>query len=68
MSRELKSSSPLVSVVIAAYNSSRRLRCAVKSVLDQSHQNLEVIVIGDNCTADSEVAVQEINDSRIRCL
>lgn len=66
MSKELKSSSPLVSVVIAAYNSSGRLRCAVKSVLNQSHQNLEVIVIGDNCTDDSEVALQGINDSRIR--
>ena len=66
MSKELKSSSPLISVVIAAYNSSGRLRCAVKSVLNQSHQNLEVIVIGDNCTDDSEVVLQEINDSRIR--
>ena len=68
MSRELKSSSPAVSVVIAAYNNFRRLRCAVESVLGQSHQNLEVIVVGDNCTDDSEVAAQEINESRIRCL
>lgn len=66
MSKNLEPKGTLVSVVIAAYNSSRRLRCAVKSVLDQSHQNLEVIVVGDNCTDDSESTLHAINDSRIR--
>ena len=38
---------PLVSVVIATYNWSNVLRHAIRSVLWQTHSNLELLVIGD---------------------
>ncbi len=58
--------SPQVSVIIAAYNSSARLKCAVSSVLQQSHSDLEVIVVGDCCTDDSENVLRSLEDPRIR--
>lgn len=57
---------PKVSVVIAAYNSSARLKCAVASVLNQSLLDLEVIVVGDCCTDDSEDVLASMDDKRIR--
>ena len=44
---------PLVSVVIATYNWSSVLRCAIESALRQTYPRLEVIVVGDGCTDDS---------------
>ncbi len=57
---------PKVSVVIAAYNSSRRLKCAVTSVLQQSYTDLEVIVVGDCWTDDSGDVLQSMDNPRIR--
>jgi glycosyltransferase involved in cell wall biosynthesis len=57
---------PKVSVVIAAYNSSSRLKCAVTSILHQSFADLEVVIVGDSCTDDTEEMLLGIGDFRIR--
>ena len=57
---------PLVSVVIATYNWSSVLRHAVASALRQAYPALEVIVVGDACTDDSEAAVRGFADPRVR--
>ncbi|MEI6373200.1 MAG: glycosyltransferase family 2 protein [Actinomycetes bacterium] len=56
---------PLVSVVIATYNRSDVLRVALASVLDQTHSHLQIIVVGDGCTDDSEAIVTAMNDQRV---
>jgi len=58
---------PLVSVCVATYNRSRTLtdRC-LKSLLCQNYQNIEIIVVGDGCTDDTERRVLSLNDQRIR--
>ncbi len=57
---------PAVSVVCATYNSAATLRCAVASALGQTCQDLEVIVVGDGCTDDSEAVVRALGDGRVR--
>jgi glycosyltransferase involved in cell wall biosynthesis len=57
---------PLVSVVIPTYNWSNVLRHAIRSVLWQSYSNLELLVIGDGCTDDSEEVVASFGDERVR--
>jgi glycosyltransferase involved in cell wall biosynthesis len=57
---------PLVSVVIATYNWSSVLRHAVRSALWQTYPALEVIVVGDACTDDSEAVVRSFGDTRVR--
>ncbi len=57
---------PLVTVIIATYNWSSVLRHAVRSVLWQTYENFELLVIGDGCTDDSEEVVASFGDPRVR--
>ena len=41
---------PKVSVVIPTYNRAEFLERAIKSVLDQTFQDFEIVVINDACT------------------
>jgi hypothetical protein len=57
---------PLVSVTVASYNRAELLveRC-LKSIVAQDYTNLEIIVVGDGCTDDTEARVRAIGDDRI---
>jgi glycosyltransferase involved in cell wall biosynthesis len=57
---------PLVTVIIATYNSSAALRLALESALRQDLQELEVWVVGDACTDDSAEVVSAVSDPRVR--
>ena len=57
----------LVSVCIPTYNRSKiLLDRALPSVLRQSHTNLEIIIVGDCCTDDTEEKLKKISDDRIK--
>ncbi|MGH7243284.1 MAG: glycosyltransferase family 2 protein [Phycisphaerales bacterium] len=57
---------PRVSIVIATYNWSEALACALRSVALQTFQDYEVLVVGDACTDESESVVKAMNDPRFR--
>jgi len=57
---------PRVSVVIATYNWSSVLPYSIGSVLRQTYDDFEVLVVGDGCTDDSEAIVSAIDDPRVR--
>ena len=60
----------LVSVVMAAYNAEKTIRQAVLSVLGQSYQNLELLVVDDGSLDNTKKFVKEfaIKDSRIKLI
>lgn len=55
-----------VSVVIPAYNVSTFIEDAINSVLAQSYDNFEVIVVDDGSTDDTASIVKRYDDWRIR--
>lgn len=57
---------PLVTVVMSVYAAGSLLRMALQSVLDQTHQNLEIIVIDDGNPIGGLDAIADIEDDRVR--
>ncbi len=64
--RILMGSTPLVSVCIPVYNTERFVAEAIHSVLDQSFQDLEVVIV-DNASTDSTPGIlAKFADPRVR--
>lgn len=58
---------PLVSVPIPTYNRGLLLvERTLPTILNQTYQNFEIVVVGDCCTDDTEQRVKSLGDSRIR--
>ena len=58
--------SPIVSVIIPTYNRVYLLGRAIRSVLTQTYQDFEIIVVDDGSTDNIEDVVTNFNDSRIK--
>lgn len=56
----------MFSVVIPLYNKEVSIKDTIYSVLNQSYQNFEIIVVNDGSTDNSLNIVSSISDSRIR--
>lgn len=61
-------SKPLVSVIITCYNNGLYIGQAIDSVLEQSYLNLEVIIINDGSTDDSQHIIKTFEDCRINLI
>lgn len=61
---------PLISVIIPVYNPGKYLYACLNSVIGQSYQNLEIILIDDGSTDGSSAVCDEFaqKDRRITCI
>jgi len=57
---------PTVSIIIPTYNREHLLGRAIQSVLDQTYQNFELIIVDDGSTDDTEKLVKSFNSEKIR--
>lgn len=57
---------PTVSVLIPCYNGARYVEAAVRSALQQTHADLEVVVVDDGSSDASAQVLQSITDLRLR--
>jgi hypothetical protein len=57
---------PLVSVVMPLYNTEQYVAAAVRSVLAQTYENLELVVVDDGSSDASIAAVTAVADDRVR--
>ena len=57
---------PAVSVIIPTYNRAEFLRLAITSVLNQTFQDFEIIVVDDASEDHSHEVVSDFNDKRIK--
>jgi glycosyltransferase involved in cell wall biosynthesis len=58
-------SEPFFTVIIPTCNRAELLREAMQSVLDQTHENFEMIVVDDHSTDNTKDIVGSFNDNRI---
>ena len=59
------SDSTLVSVVVPTYNRAGKLMDCVNSIIRQTYENLQIIIVDDGSTDDTEAVVRGIPDGRI---
>jgi len=57
---------PLVSFIVLSYNYERYVGAALRSILAQTHSNLEVVVVDDDSTDGSLEIIRSFGDARIR--
>ena len=55
----------LVSVIIPTYNRAGLIARSAQSVLNQTYDNLELIIVDDGSSDDTEDVVKKLNDSRV---
>lgn len=58
----------MISVVIPLYNKARQVKETLESVLNQTFQDFEVVIVDDGSTDNSVEVVRSISDSRIRLI
>lgn len=56
---------PLVSIVMAAHNSARTIGAAISSVLTQTHDHLELLVVDDGSQDETALLAQAFEDRRV---
>ena len=59
---------PFFSVITATYKRGNRIRPTIGSVLDQTEQDFEYLVVGDGCTDETESVVRSFGSDKIRWL
>ena len=59
---------PLVSIVIPTYNQAEFLAQTIQSVLDQTYQNFEIIVVNDSSTDNTDEVIGQFDDPRLKYL
>lgn len=57
---------PFFSIVISLYNKEKYIKSTIESVLSQTFQDFEMIIVNDGSTDDSETIVRHIHDHRIK--
>ena len=57
---------PLVSVVISTYNEEKYILDSINSILHQTYENIEIIIVDDASTDNTVRLIQGIKNNKIR--
>jgi len=58
----------MFSIVMPLYNKAQILDCTINSVISQTHHDLELVIINDGSTDNSQEVVNNFNDPRIKVI
>ena len=61
-------SKPIISVVLPVYNAESFLRESIESILNQSFDNFEFIIINDGSTDSTSEILNSFSDKRIQLI
>lgn len=57
---------PLVSICIPAYNNAGYIKDTIESILKQTYQNIELIIVDDNSKDNTLEVIQSMKDPRVK--
>jgi glycosyltransferase involved in cell wall biosynthesis len=60
------SASPIVTVLLPVYNGERYLREAIESILTQTLESFELLIVDDGSTDGTEAICRSFTDPRVR--
>ena len=60
----------LISIIVPVYNAAEYLSCCINSILNQTHHNLEIILVNDGSTDGSDLLCDEFakTDKRVQVI
>ena len=58
----------MFSIVIPLYNKERQIEYSIRSILSQTFQNFEIIVVNDGSTDNSVSVAESVLDPRIKII
>ena len=59
---------PFISVILPAYNAAEFLNESIDSILHQTYQNFELIIVNDGSTDNTQAIIEQYADPRIKCI
>lgn len=59
---------PLVSIVMPSFNTAEYIRASIESIINQTYQNFELIVVDDLSSDNSVEIINSFNDPRIKLI
>lgn len=57
---------PLVSIIVSCYNGEKYIADTINSLLKQTYANIEIVIVNDGSTDNSEKVIHEFTDTRIK--
>jgi len=57
----------LVSIIMPSWNTGRFIAESIQSVINQTYQNWELIIVDDCSTDNADEVIATFSDKRIRC-
>lgn len=58
----------MISIIMSCYNSEKTVARAIQSVLNQTYQDFELVIVNDCSTDNSEQIIKQFNDPRIKLI
>lgn len=63
---EVKMGDNMISVIIPTYNREKVIKQSIESILKQSYQDIEIIVVDDNSNDNTFELIKEVNSPKVR--
>ena len=62
----MENNTSLISIILPVYNAEKYIERAIKSLINQSYKNIEILCIDDGSKDNSYNIIKEFKDERIK--